>query len=548
MDRPLSILLSPWVSLYNILTAVALVHQYLNYCIANYPPTRNDSFGISFTWPHPPWNHLCLLLHLPHHQKWPETSTGSPRPTNNWQPPYARHSTSPKSSPSSQKIWAHNVNKTRLRTSHRGFITARRELFLKNHDVVFASRPKVQASEYLSYGSKGMAFTQYGSYWRTTRKWCTLHLLSASKVEQFAPVRKAELGSLVETLKKAAAAGETVDLSQKAGKAIEDIMFRMIFGRSNFNIGTFSLKPEAEEILHLTGAFNVSDYVPFLAPLDLQGLAKRLKISSKVIDAILEKIIDEHVHQMTNLKEQQPHRDFVDVMLSLLNKPMDPHDEEHKYIIERTNIKAILVDMVSAAFDTSATAVEWTMAELLRHPRVMFNLQQELENVVGRNRMVEESDLPNLIYLDMVIKESLRLHPVAPLLVPRESTDDITINGHFIPKKSRILVNVWAMARDSNVWSDNAEEFFPERFKDNNIDLRGKHFQLIPFGSGRRGCPGMQLGLINVRLALAQLVHCFEWQLPDGMSPAELDMGEKFGLTMPRANHLLVKPTYRLLD
>ncbi|OMP01029.1 Cytochrome P450 [Corchorus capsularis] len=417
------------------------------------------------------------------------------------------------------------------------------ELFLKTHDVVFASRPKIQASEYLSYGSKGMAFTEYGPYWRTTRKWCTLHLLSASKVEQFAPVRKAELRSLVETLKEAAAAGETVDLSQKVGEVVENIMFKMIFGRSN---GTFSLKPVIEETLHLVGAFNLSDYVPFLAPFDLQGLTRRLKISSKAVDEILEKIIDEHEQQMTNPEEQQLHRDFVDVMLSLLNKPMDPHDEEHKCIIERTNIKAILLDMVAAAFDTSATAVEWTMAELLRHPRVMFNLQQELENIVGRNRIVEESDLPKLTYLNMVIKESLRLHPVAPLLVPRESTKDITINGYFISKKSRILVNIWGMARDPNVWSDNAEEFFPERFKDSNIDLRGNDFQFIPFGSGRRGCPGMQLGLVNVRLALALLVHCFEWQLPNGMLPSELDMSEKFGLSLPRANHLLVKPTYRL--
>ncbi|OMO49551.1 Cytochrome P450 [Corchorus capsularis] len=226
---------------------------------------------------------------------------------------------------------------------------------------------------------------------------------------------------------------------------------------------------------------------------------------------------------------------------------MDPHDEEHKYIIERTNIKAILLDMFAAAFDTSATTVEWTMAELLRHPQVMFNVQQELKDVVGKNRLVEESDLSKLTYLDMVIKESMRLHPVGPLLLPRESIEDITIMGYFIPKKSRVLVNVWSMARDPNVWSDNAQEFFPERFKDSNIDLRGKDLQLIPFGSGRRRCPGMQLGLVNVRLALAQLLHCFEWQLPDGILPSELDMTEKFGLSLPRANHLLVKPTYRLL-
>ncbi|TYH30156.1 hypothetical protein ES288_A01G071500v1 [Gossypium darwinii] len=161
--------------------------------------------------------------------------------------------------------------------------------------------------------------------------------------------------------------------------------------------------------------------------------------------------------------------------------------------------------------------------------------------------MVEESDLPKLAYLDMVIKESFRLHPVAPLLVPHESIDDVTVNGYFIPKKSRLLVNTWSMGRNPKIWSSNAEEFFPERFKDRKIDLRGHDFELISFGTGRRGCPGMQLALISMRLILAQLAHCFDWELPDGMLPNELDMTEKFGLTLPRANHLLAKPTYHLI-
>ncbi|KAK8993315.1 hypothetical protein V6N11_033416 [Hibiscus sabdariffa] len=226
---------------------------------------------------------------------------------------------------------------------------------------------------------------------------------------------------------------------------------------------------------------------------------------------------------------------------------MNPKDEGQASIIDRKNINAIMVDMMAASFDTTTTAIEWTLSELLRHPRVMACLQQELERVVGRNRMVEESDLPKLTYLDMVIKESFRLHPVAPFLIPHESTEDITVNGYFIPKKSRIMVNTWSMGRDCKVWSDDAEKFFPERFKDGKIDLRGHDFELIPFGSGRRGCPGMQLGLSTMRLIIAQLVHCFDWELPDGMLPDELDMTEKFGLSLPRANHLIAKPTYRLL-
>ncbi|KAK8985562.1 hypothetical protein V6N11_068816 [Hibiscus sabdariffa] len=419
------------------------------------------------------------------------------------------------------------------------------ELFLKVHDVVFASRPKVQSSDYLTCGAKGLAFTEYGSYWRTVRKWCILHLLSALKVESFAPVRKAEMVSLVESVRAMAAEGETLNLSQQVAKVVEVIMSRVIFGRCMDD--EVELKPLIEETMYLAGVFNLSDYVPFLAPLDLQGIKRRLKRTSNGLHAFFDKLIDEIERESKNIEERKSYTDIFHVMVSLLNTPMNPADEENPYIIGRENIRGIMVDMVAASFDTTSTAIEWTLSELLRHPRVMAGLQQELETIVGRNRMVEESDLPKLTYLDMVIKESLRLHPVAPLLIPHESTEDITVNGHFIPKKSRIVVNVWSLGRDCTVWSDNAEEFFPERFDNSGIDLRGHDFQLIPFGAGRRGCPGMQLGLTTLRLVVAQLVHCFDWELPDALLPNELDMTEKFGLSLPRANHLFAKPAYRLV-
>lgn len=201
--------------------------------------------------------------------------------------------------------------------------------------------------------------------------------------------------------------------------------------------------------------------------------------------------------------------------------------------------------MLGAAIDTSATAVEWALSELIRHPTVMEKVQEELEHVVGLDRMVEESDLNKLHYLYKVIKESFRLHPVAPFLIPHESREDCMIDGFYIPKKSRLIVNTYAIGRDSNAWKD-PEKFSPERFDDNNIDLLGRDFELLPFGSGRRSCPGMQLGLTLVQLILAQLVHCFDWELPNGMLPSELDMTEVFSLVTPRAKHLLVIPTYRL--
>lgn len=201
--------------------------------------------------------------------------------------------------------------------------------------------------------------------------------------------------------------------------------------------------------------------------------------------------------------------------------------------------------MLIAGTDTSATAVEWTMSELMRHPRVMKKLQKELESVVGLDQTVNESHLDKLEYLYIVLKETLRLHPVAPLLIPHESMEDCEVDGYHIPKKSQIFVNAWAIMRDPDVWSD-PDAFYPERFNDIDIDMRGQDFRLIPFGSGRRGCPGMLLALQVVRLVVAQLVHCFDWELPNGMLPGDLDMSEHFGIVTNRAHHLMAIPSYRL--
>lgn len=211
---------------------------------------------------------------------------------------------------------------------------------------------------------------------------------------------------------------------------------------------------------------------------------------------------------------------------------------QHKEIV-------VYQDLLIAGMDTSATAIEWALSELIRHPQAMKKLQKELETVVGMDHMVDESHLDRLEYLDFVVKETLRLHPVAPLLIPHESMEDCVIDGFHIPKGSRTMVNVWAIGRDPDAWP-NPDTFKPERFIGSNIELRGGHFQLIPFGSGRRGCPGLQLGLTVVRLVISQLVHCFDWELPDGMLPSDLDMSEHFGLVTARAKHLMAIPRYRL--
>ncbi|KAL2521496.1 Cytochrome [Forsythia ovata] len=195
--------------------------------------------------------------------------------------------------------------------------------------------------------------------------------------------------------------------------------------------------------------------------------------------------------------------------------------------------------------NTSSTAIEWILSELIKHTQVMKKLQKELEGIIGLDKMVEESDLDNLEYLSMVIKEALRLHPVSPLLISHECMEDCVVHGFHIPKASRINVNIWSIGRDPKAW-DEEEKFQPERFLGSDIDLRGHSFQLIHFCSGRRRCLGLQLGLGIVRLLVAQPVHCFDWELPNGMMPSDLNMDEYFGLVTTRAEHLMAVPTYRL--
>ncbi|XP_020236938.1 cytochrome P450 CYP736A12 [Cajanus cajan] len=414
------------------------------------------------------------------------------------------------------------------------------ELFLKTYDLVFASRPPLEAAKYIVWEQRNLAFGEYGSYWRNIRKMCTLELLSQTKINSFRSMREEELDLLIKLLGEAANDGVAVDVSAKVATLSANMSCRMILGKKYMDqdLDEKGFKAVMQEAMYLAAAPNIGDYIPYISKLDLQGLIKRMKVLRKIFDDFFDKIIEEHIQLE---KGEDKVKDFVDVMLGFVGT------EESEYRTERSNIKAILLDMLLGSMDTSATAIEWTLSELLRNPRVMKKVQMELKNVVGMKRRVEESDLDKLEYLDMVIKESMRLHPVGPLLIPHYSREDCMVGEFFIPKEARVIVNAWAIMRDPSVW-DEAEKFWPERFEGSNIDMRGHDFQLIPFGSGRRGCPGMQLGLTVIRITLAQLVHCFNWKLPNDMLPYDLDMTEEFGLTMPRANHLVAIPTYRLHD
>ncbi|KAB2605942.1 cytochrome P450 CYP736A12-like [Pyrus ussuriensis x Pyrus communis] len=284
---------------------------------------------------------------------------------------------------------------------------------------------------------------------------------------------------------------------------------RMVFGKKykDEEFGGRGFASVMKEGMKLAAAPNLGDFIHCIAPLDLQGLTKKMKAVNKAFDEFFGKVIDEHLQY----KDKERTRDFIDALLAHMGS------EGSDYRIERLNIKAMMSDMFAASADTSSTTVQWALSELLRHPQDMKKVQKELENVVGLKRMVEESDMEKLEYLDMVVKETMRLHPVVPLLLPHAAIKDCTADGYHIPKKSRIIINAWAIGRDPSAWVDAEKEVRTRK-----------------------------LGITVVHFVLAQLVHCFDWELPDNMLPNELDMTEEFGLLVSRAKNLLAIPSYRL--
>ena len=190
-------------------------------------------------------------------------------------------------------------------------------------------------------------------------------------------------------------------------------------------------------------------------------------------------------------------------------------------------------DLIAGGTESSAVTVEWSISELLKKPEVIVKATEELDRVIGRGRWVTEKDMPSLPYVDAIVKETMRLHPVAPMLVPRLSREDTTVAGYDIPAGTRVLVSVWSIGRDPALW-DAPEEFMPERFLGSRLDVKGQDYELLPFGSGRRMCPGYSLGLKVIQVSLANLLHGFAWSLPDGVTKEELSMEEIFGLSTPR--------------
>ncbi|VAI68971.1 unnamed protein product [Triticum turgidum subsp. durum] len=303
-----------------------------------------------------------------------------------------------------------------------------------------------------------------------------------------------------------------------------------------------SYKEMIVSLLTGTGLFNISDFVPALSRLDLQGVQARLRRVHRQFDGLITKLLAEHAATAED-RAREGRLDFVDRLRASSN---DEDDNDGETITE-VNIKGLIFDMFTAGTDTSSIIVEWAMAEMINNPSIMARAQEEMDRVIGRNRRIEESDIANLPYLQAICKEAMRLHPSTPLSLPHFSFEECEVDGHHVPANTRLLINIWAIGRDPAAWEDPLE-FRPERFLSGpaaKIDPMGNNFELIPFGAGRRICAGKLAGMVFVQYFLGTLVHAFEWRLPEGEE--KVDMAETFGLALPKAVPLKAIVTPRLV-
>ncbi|KAB1222353.1 Isoflavone 2'-hydroxylase [Morella rubra] len=395
------------------------------------------------------------------------------------------------------------------------------ECFTKN-DIVLANRPSTLATKHIGYNQTIVSVAPYGDHWRNLRRIGSLEIFSTNRLNMFSGIRRDEVKRLLVNLSRNSRQNlAKVKLSSMFLELSLNSVMRMVAGKRYYGYGE-SVKEEEEarqfsqimrEALANGGASNPGEYVPILRWIDRGRLEKRLKSLAQRGDVFLQGLINEKKN-----KEEEG-KTMIDRLLSL-------QKTQPEYYTDQI-IKGLIWVLLAAGSDTSAATLEWAMSNLLNNPKTLKKARAELDSQIGEEKCIDETEASKLPYLQHIISETLRLHPPAPLLLPHMASEDCIIGGYDIPRNAMLLVNSWAIHRDPNLWDD-AASFKPERFESGE----GNAYMLLPFGLGRRACPGAGLAQRTVSLTLGSLIQCFEWER---VSEEEVDMEEENGLTMPKA-------------
>ncbi|XP_066387907.1 dolabradiene monooxygenase-like [Miscanthus floridulus] len=420
------------------------------------------------------------------------------------------------------------------------------ETVTKMHDIAFADRYVNATLAVLTFNGTDFAFGAYGERWRQLRKICVLELLSAARVRSFQRVREEEVVRFLGSLAASASVGAAVDLTKMISRLINDTFVMECIG-SRYEHRDEYLDALATGVQQ-TSVLTMADLFPSSRLMQMLGTAPRKALACRNrITRILDEIIREKREAMAMDRgdKAEAHDGLLSVLLKLQKEDTLP--------IPLTNdtIVALMFDLFGAGSDTSSTTLNWCMTQLVRHPVAMSRAQAEVREAFKGKSALTEDDLAaaELDYLKLVVKETLRLHCPVPLLIPRRCRETVQVMGYDVPKGTAVFVNVWAVCRDPKYWDATAEEFRPERFeektKSSGVDFKGTNYEFLPFGSGRRMCPGVNLGLANIELALASLLYHFDWKLPRGMEPKDVDDGEAAGLILKKKTGLVLHPIIR---
>ncbi|CAL5081366.1 unnamed protein product [Urochloa decumbens] len=410
---------------------------------------------------------------------------------------------------------------------------AAREALIDN-DAALAARFVPDVARAMAHSSESIFFLPSSSdLWRQHRSTVAAHLSAARSLDATRRVRERRARGLAESVRARSGGGAPVVVGDVVLGAVLDVVSGILFSEDVADMrvqGGQMFRDLMVEVLEDWTRPNVSDAFPFLAPMDLFGSRRRVSRGlTKLYKFFDEEFIERRLDSGDN------HGDLLDVVL-----------ERHaKSELTRSEIIKFFTDMFLATGNTSRITVEWAMALLLKHPDKMKEVQAELAASLGSKDFVEENDLDKLPYLHAVVKETLRLQPPAPLLPRQVVVDGMSLGGFSVPIGTYVLVNLWAIGRDSTVWPQH-EEFVPERFLGNQAaDFRGLDFAYKPFGAGRRMCPGLDFASRLVPLLLASILHKIEWRLPAGMVPEDVDLKDRYSMVLELAKPLHAVPMFK---
>ncbi|XP_051150020.1 cytochrome P450 76T24-like [Andrographis paniculata] len=413
---------------------------------------------------------------------------------------------------------------------------------LQKHDHVLSSRPHPAMSDSYAHNQISLIWQPTNSRWRTLRRICKDHMFTLHRLDSGRDLRREKLHKLRDFLDHQCLAGGGAAVN------VADATFTTVLNMLSstlFSIDFADYRSEVSEdfkglvhgLMEVVGQPNVADYFPVLKAVDPQGLKRKTTTYVRKLFGVFEDIIEKRVKSRSD-DHGGAGAGAGDLLESLLEVSRKSDSDKE---FTREDILHLLMDLFVAGIDTTSTIIEWTMAELIRNPDVMTTARHELDTVIGPNKEVEESDISKLPYLQAIIKESFRLHPPGPLLVPHQAAADVDVDGYVIPTKAQVLVNIWAMGRDPGIWVD-PDHFNPERFLGSKIDVKGQDFELLPFGSGRRICPGLPLAHRVAHMMVTLMIRGYDWKLPEGIEPQELNMDEKFEFSLQRATPLEAIP------